>query len=77
MLELHPSSGFGDTCRFIHLQGQGLCGAHSAKFASSSAVIPRDHKRRSALAPTLELVGAFGTFANRMQLQIIQQSPRS
>ncbi len=59
--------------RLVRFQRQRPRRLHRAKAAGPRAMIARDHERRRPLAPAFPMVRALGAFANRMELQLIQQ----
>jgi len=73
----HPARGFGDTRGFVGFEGERLGGGDGAKTAGARAAIAGDHERGRAFAPAFPMVRALGAFADRVQLQFVQQPARA
>jgi hypothetical protein len=75
VLQIHPPRCFGNSRRFIRFKRERFRRGHGAKTAGPRAAVAGNHKRRRSLAPALPMVWALRAFANRVQLEFVQERP--
>ncbi len=75
--QLHPPRRLGHARRFVPFERERLGRADRAKAARARAAVARDHESRRALLPAFPMVRALGAFADRVQLQFVQQPARA
>ncbi len=76
VLQPETEGGFGHALRFILGRTLRLTASHGTETARTRANLAENHERRRLLRVAFHAVGAFGLFANRGQLQFVEQSRR-
>jgi len=69
-LEAHAGDGFGDPAGFIVINREWCPFLHGAEAAAAGAEVAKDHEGGSAAIPAVADVGAGGTFADCMEIEI-------
>ncbi len=71
MLEFHEGDGFGDAAGLVEVERGRAAGGDVAEAAGAGADVAEDHDGGGAAGPAFAHVGAFGGFADGVELVVV------